>query len=194
MSGTARTTWATTVLFPEPEGPETTKSWPCPAPTAHSTFCTCSRRRSIWALISRPSRVISSPSAWSPEVFERMVLVSRFISWRRKSSCLPRVPSESSRWANCWAWLARRVSSSLTSLRSAGGGAGGARGLFAAVAALGGVGGLRGEPRGVERDLAEQLLQALGEPLVVSGQGAAPPARRASLPLPPPPPPPHLAP
>ena len=52
-------------------------------------------------------------------VFERMVLVSRFISCSRKSSFLPTSPPPSSSAASCAEWIFKRANSSLISLRSA---------------------------------------------------------------------------
>src|SRR5262249_28509632 len=56
---------------------------------AHSMFCTCSRSFSISALISSAKPVIARASLSTPGVLESMVLASRCISWRRKSSFLP---------------------------------------------------------------------------------------------------------
>src|SRR5262249_54594421 len=86
---------------------------------AHSMFCTCSRIFSISALMPSASSVISRLSASLPGVLERSVFASRCISWSRKSSFLPTSDAAASRLSNWRTWLARRASSSETSLRSA---------------------------------------------------------------------------
>src|SRR4029077_13087126 len=68
---------------------------------AHSMFCTCSRSFSISDLISSARRVISSPSASLPGVFESSVFVSRWISCSRKSSFLPISEAPASSISNC---------------------------------------------------------------------------------------------
>ena len=61
----------------------------------------CSRIFSIAALAASASSVIFSPASPAPLVFERIVLVSRFISCSRKSSFLPTSPPASSSAASC---------------------------------------------------------------------------------------------
>src|SRR5208283_49486 len=85
---------------------------------AHSRFKACSRMRSILVLISRPSAVIRTPGSPAPDVFERVVFVSRFISCNRKSSFLPSSPPWSSSCSSSRTWTFSRSTSSLTSLRS----------------------------------------------------------------------------
>src|SRR5271168_5419231 len=85
----------------------------------HSRFRDCSRTFSMAAFAPSASSVIFRPASPAPLVFERIVLVSRFISWSRKSSFLPTSPPASSRPFNCAAWIFRRASSSPMSLRSA---------------------------------------------------------------------------
>src|SRR5205823_14889400 len=87
--------------------------------TAHSRFCTCSRNFSTSDFICKPSSVIRSASPATPEVFDSSVLVSRFISCRRKSSFLPTSPPEASRPRKCSRCIFRRATSSWMSLRSA---------------------------------------------------------------------------
>ena len=72
----------TSVDFPEPEGAEMMKTVVIPR------LRDCSRIFSIAALAARPVPVILRPISPAPVVLERIVLVSRFISWSRKSSFL----------------------------------------------------------------------------------------------------------
>src|ERR1700719_230998 len=67
----------------------------------HSMFCTCSRNFSISAFTSRPMPVICRASLSTPGVLESMVLASRCISCRRKSSFLRGSPALSNSFANC---------------------------------------------------------------------------------------------
>src|SRR5580658_7167328 len=85
---------------------------------AHSRFCTCSRDFSISDFISRPISVTFKASPAKPEVFESMVLASRFISWSRKSIFLPTSPLWSSKPRKCLTCAFSRTSSSWMSLRS----------------------------------------------------------------------------
>src|SRR5262245_12842806 len=63
---------------------------------SYSRFRLCSRILSISLLAASARSVIVSPRSPNPPVFERTVLDSRFISWRRKSSFLPTSPFPSS--------------------------------------------------------------------------------------------------
>ena len=82
-----------------------------------------------------------NPSSPRPPVFERTVLVSRFISCSRKSSRLPTSPAPVSISSRCAAWVRRRTSSSRD------------------IAAVGQDGGLLRQPLRVEPRAVQQVRQ-----------------------------------
>ena len=81
---------------------------------SYSTFCTCSRIRSISAFTSTMAWAIGASGLLAPTV-----LASRAISCKRKSSLRPIASGLARSCANWVQWLSRRVSSSAMSPRSA---------------------------------------------------------------------------
>ena len=112
-SGTTWTSRSTTVVFPVPEGAETTNSSPRAA--AHSTFCTCSRIFSSSAFSADDDlRHAGALRPWSPSV-----LTSRFISCSRKSSLRPHGSGASDSARQCSRCARKRTVSSVMSDRFA---------------------------------------------------------------------------
>src|SRR5206468_183975 len=86
----------------------------CRIPIPHSTFCTCSRRRSSSSLITITACAVSTSLDLEPIVF-----ASRFISWSKKLSLRPAISGPSMSERNWSMWAASRTHSSVQSRRSA---------------------------------------------------------------------------
>ena len=76
-----------------------------PSGPFHSTFCACSRMRSISVLSATTACEIGASCAFAPSV-----LASRAISWRKKSSFRPHgPPAGAQRFARCESWRSAAV-------------------------------------------------------------------------------------